>query len=147
MRILLLIRHYLFRFAEIIFGRTSLFIVLLGWFLIITGALFLSNPERARNKIVGMGYGQVKGWLFFFFLCSAGFVVSLALQYAGPLGLGVAFLGCGLLVYWYLRLRKKAFMALTSWLTKVPVRSIIRFAYFQIAIGILMLYVRRRFFW
>ena len=147
MKILLIFRNYLFRIADSVFGRTSLFIILLGWFLIITGALFLSNPEHARKKIVGMGYGQVKGWLFFFLLCAAGFMVSLALQHAGVLGSGLAIFGCGLLVYLYLRVRKAAFMTLTSWLAKVSLRSIIHFAYFQIVVGVLMLYLRRRFFW
>ncbi|MCX5706156.1 MAG: hypothetical protein NTW13_00520, partial [Candidatus Omnitrophica bacterium] len=37
--------------------------IILGWVLIISGVIFLLKPEKARNKLLGQGFGIIKSLL------------------------------------------------------------------------------------
>jgi hypothetical protein len=141
------VRSLLFRFLDLLLGKTGIFVVLLGLFLVITGAIFLAQPGRARNKLLGMGFGQVK----FILLCVCMFlgtaVLSFAFSHPGLLLKLFAFLAIAALVRGYFILKKKVFTRAIDWVSRIPLHALKVFSVFQIVIGIGMLVFSRRIFW
>ncbi|MDP2920883.1 MAG: hypothetical protein Q8O12_00745 [Candidatus Omnitrophota bacterium] len=138
------IRYLIFKVLNAIFGSFRIFIVLLGWFLVITGIIFLSQPERARNKMVGMGFWQIKVILFSIALTLAVFVASLTDKISGILSLALFILCIIAIIRGYLSLKKKTYNKISAWFAKVPMKYLKAFAIIQIAIGIIMIVFNKR---
>jgi hypothetical protein len=63
MWILNTLRSLITKLINKVFGKTQVFIIILGWFLLATGLIMLWRPEWARRKLSGMGFGILKGYL------------------------------------------------------------------------------------
>ena len=138
------IRYLIFKVLNAIFGSFSIFIVLLGWFLVITGIIFLSQPERARNKMIGMGFWQIKVILFSIALSLAVFISHLTDKINGILSLAIFIFCIVAIIRGYLLLKKKSYDKISAWFAKVPMKYVKAFAIIQIAIGIIMIAFNKR---
>ena len=144
MALLLSIKNLFVRLLSLLFGKTWIFITILGWFLILTGILFLFRPERARKKLTRMSFRPVKWILLIAGVYLAGIIISLT----GKINSLLAFLLLVLIivpvVILYFILKKKLFKQFVAWFSRIPVRHLRLFAVFQVAIGWLILILRKR---
>jgi hypothetical protein len=133
-----------FKLINFIFGKTRIFVVIIGWYLVITGLLFLKNPEKARIRLIDSGFGMIKIniLLICFFLWGiltkvAGFLpgVSQALVFFG---------GLIAMVFFYRWLRKTVKNKLIVLGKKLSVSMLIKFAWGQVIVGGLMVYLQHR---
>jgi hypothetical protein len=129
-----------------LFGKTHIFIVLLGWFLIITGIFMLWKPEKARKSLAGRGFGLIKGYLFILAMFLGALLIAAANKLNGLLALVILIAGIVFLVKAYLFLKKKISNKIREWLQKVPIPYLRYYAVIQIAIGMAMLAFRKRIF-
>ncbi|HOX54584.1 MAG: hypothetical protein PHI86_01110 [Candidatus Omnitrophica bacterium] len=135
MSILTLIRGYVFKLLNFILGKSKIFIVILGWFLVISGVLMLIWPERARRKLIGMGFGQVK-WIL---LIIAFYLVSLLSSFSSNIGPNIFLIGLIAIIVAYFLLKKKTAVKIQEQFAKIPVKALKLFAIVQIVIGAFML--------
>jgi hypothetical protein len=132
------------KLLNFLLGKTVFFITILAWFLVITGAIFLWKPERARKKLIGMGFGPVKWMLLLAVVYVAGILIGWTGKLSGLLGivlLVVVILGS---IKVYLLFKKKLYNKFLEWFAKIPVKQLKVFAAIQILIGCLMLIFKRR---
>jgi len=138
------IRNLSFKFVNFIFGKTTIFIVILGWYLVITGSLFLVNPEEARKKLVSSGFGIVKLNILIICFFLWGALAKLSQSLSGAVQ-AIVFLGglAGLLIlfFWARAAAKKKLTALAS---RLPIKILMWFAGGQVVVGGLMVYLQRR---
>lgn len=139
--LLSLIKNWFLKLINLLFGKTRIFIIILAWFLIITGALFLAQPERARKKIVGYGFGFLKWPLLSLVVYAGMFLVSLGFKKSGIL---IASLGIIFIIWAYFFLKKKTYKKLEEQFAKIPIKFLKIFAVIQITVGALMLILQRR---
>ena len=132
------------KLLNFLFGKTKIFIVILAWFLIITGAIFLVNPEKARKKLLSHGFGIFKGYLRIFVIYLAIVLLSLSTKTAVGFLKFLCFFGVVLIVWSFFFLKKKIFVKLEGKFAKIPISALIVFAYIQILVGALMLIFQRR---
>ena len=140
MTILLWIKSLFLKVINFLFGKTHIFITILGWFLIASGAIMSLSPEKARNKLVGIGFGQIKGII----LVIAVFLASLLLSLGNKIGNIFALLGIAGVIFLYFILKKKAHEKIKVHFAKIPVKFLRVFACVQIVIGALMLILSKR---
>ena len=139
-----LIKNTMYKIFNFMFGKTKIFIIILGWFLVITGAMFLANPQRARNKLLGMGFGFFKWPLRIAALYVALVLLSFVSRFAG---IFVVILAIPLLIgiIWLWRVsKKKAYDKLSAQFAKIPISALKTYAVIQIVVGALMLILQRR---
>jgi len=139
-----LLKRWSFNLVNFLFGKTKIFIIILGWFLVVTGALFLANPERARKKLLGYGFGFLKWPLRIMAIYLAMLLISFSLKAPGifPMVLPIAVV---MFVIWFWRLlKKKTYNKLSVYFAKIPMSSLKIYACIQIAAGALMLILQRR---
>lgn len=138
------IQSFSFKLVNFIFGKTTIFVVIIGWYLVITGLLFLVNPEKARIKLVRSGFGIVKLniLLICFFLWG---VLSKLSQALSGIIQTIVFLG-GLvgLILLFLWTSKAAKKKLTALVNRLSINVLKRFAWGQVIVGGLMVYFQRR---
>lgn len=135
MSILTLIRSYIFKLLNFILGKTKIFIVILGWFLVISGVLMLIWPERARRKLISMGFGQVK-WIL---LIVAFYLVSVLSSISSNIGPNIFIIGVIAIIVAYFLSKKKTAEKIQEQFAKIPIKALKVFAMVQIAIGAFML--------
>ena len=142
--VVLYIKNLSFKFVNFLLGKTRIFVIIIGWYLVITGLLFLVNPEKARNKLAGTGFGVVKVniLLICFFLWSIVSKISQALP--GSLQTGVFWGGSIGLIILYLSARAATKRKLTALAGRLPVRVLVWFAWGQVVVGGLMIYLQHR---
>lgn len=140
MRIIALIKSYIFKLLNFIFGKTTIFIIILGWFLVISGAFMLIWPERARRKLVGMGFGQIK-WIF---LIIALYLVSVLSTISSNVGPNIFIVGVIAIVVAYFFLKKKTYNKIQEQFAKIPIRVLKVFALIQIILGVFMIFFLKR---
>ncbi|MFA5388966.1 MAG: hypothetical protein WC312_04330 [Candidatus Omnitrophota bacterium] len=138
------IRYLIFKVLNTIFGGFKIFIVLLGWFLVITGIILLSQPKRARNKMIGMSFWQVKTILFSIALTLAVFISRLTGKLSGALSLALFILCVIAIIRLYLSFKKKAHDKILAWFARMPMKYLKAFAIIQIIIGIAMIVFNKR---
>jgi len=132
------------KLVDALLGRTKIFIIIFGWFLVATGVIMLLRPEKARKTLLGQGFGYVK-WPMRILLV---YLILLLL----PLGFGakaiwmqgLAWAVIILFVMGFVMLKKKAYSKLSEWLYKVPIPYLKGYACLQIVVGVLMLILQRR---
>jgi len=129
-----------------LFGKTHIFIILLGWLLVITGILMLWKPEKARKSLAGQGFGLIKGYIFILAMFLGVLLISAANKLNGLLALVILIFGIVFLVKGYLFLKKKISNKIREWLQKVPIPYLRGYAVIQIAIGMAMLVFQKRIY-
>ncbi len=138
------INSFFYKITNFALGKTVIFIVILGWFLVITGIIFLVQPEKARKKLVSQGLGTV-AWglrlaLIYVFLLS----LSLAGKINGTLStLFVIAVLIGL-IWTYFYVMKKSLKLITEKLALLSVKTLKGYALVQIIVGALMIMLHRR---
>ncbi|MDD5044948.1 MAG: hypothetical protein PHG51_05355 [Candidatus Omnitrophica bacterium] len=131
------------KIANFIFGRFKFFIVLLGWILIISGVIFLLKPEKARNKLLGQGFGIIKGLLILAAIYLVLFSISLAGKTAGILSIA-SLIGALAVIIAFFKLKKQTFIKLQEQFKKIPAPFLRIYAVIQIIIGVLMVILKHR---
>ena len=134
LRIFTIIKNLIYKFINFIFGKTKIFITILGWFLVITGVFMLLKPERARNKLIGMGFGQIKGVILIIDI----YLVSLLISLSSKIGPIMVLAGIIAIIFSYFLLRNKVLSKIKEKFAKIPVKILKVFAGIQISIGVLM---------
>lgn len=129
-----------------LFGKTHIFIILLGWFLIITGILMFWKPEKARLSLAGQGFGLVKGYIFILAMFLGSLLVSAANKLNGLLALVILISGIIFLIKGYLLLKKKISHKIQLWMQKVPIPFLRGYAVIQTAVGLAMLVFQKRIY-
>jgi len=133
-----------FKLANFIFGQTVIFVVILGLYLVITGLIFLTNPNKARAKLATSGFGIVKlnALLVCFFLW--GVLSKIAQGLSGNIQILVFWGGLIGLVMLFLRVCTIAKNKLTVLAGQLPLKALKWFAWGQVIVGGLMVYFQRR---
>lgn len=144
MTIILYIKNLFFKLLNFLLGKTVFFITILAWFLIITGVLFLWRPERARKKLIGIGFGPAKWFLLIAIIYVAGILVTLSGKLSGILAFLLFIAAIIGSIKAYFLLKKKLYRKFVEWFAKVPIKHLKNFAVIQILFGCLMLLLKRR---
>jgi hypothetical protein len=131
------------KLANFLFGKLKIFNIILGWFLIITGIILFLKPEKARNKMLGQGFGIIKGFMVVMAIYLVVLLISLSGKTAGALSI-LCLLAAAAIIVAFFRLKKKAFQALQEKFKKIPVNILRIYAVIQIIIGVLMVVLKRR---
>jgi hypothetical protein len=142
--IILYIQNLSFKLVNFIFGKTTIFVVIIGWYLVITGLLFLVNPDKARAKLASSGFGIVKLNILLICFFLWGILTKLSQALSGTLQTIVFFGGLvGLLVlfFWARAVAKKKLTVLAN---RLPIEVLTWFAWAQVVVGGLMVYLQRR---
>lgn len=146
MQLLLYIKNLFMKIIYKLFGRTRLLLILLGWFLIITGLLMYFRPKWARSKLTGHGFGILKGYMLIMALFAASFLLSFGSNVEGAFSKIVMIVGIIALIKAYFLLKKKLFKKVSSWTERLSEKALKNYAVVQVIIGVLMLIFQRRFF-
>ncbi len=129
-----------------LFGKTHIFIVLLGWFLIITGIFMLWKPEKARRSLRRRGFRLIKGYILILILFLGVLLISAVNKLNGLLALLLLIVGIVLLIKGYLFLKKTVFRKIVQEMEKVSIKHLRGYALVQIAVGTMMLVFQKRIF-
>ncbi len=142
--IIIYLQNLSFKFVNVIFGKSTLFVIILGWYLVINGLLCLAKPEAARAKLIRSGFGILKLNVLLICFFAWGLLNRFSQTLSGPKQT-IVFLGgiCGLIFifFWGLAFSKKT---LTGIAERLPMIYFIWFASIQTLIGALMVYLQRR---
>jgi uncharacterized protein YjeT (DUF2065 family) len=144
MYIFLLFKRLFLKFINFLFGKTWIFILILGWFLVITGILFIIRPERARNKITSHIYGIIKWNILVLCIFVGSGLLSLSDKTTGAISNALFIFATVGTVWMFFLLRKKTRKKLSEKLGLVPIRYLKIFALVQIAVGASMLLLHKR---
>lgn len=136
---------WMFNVTDFLLGKSAIFIVIFGWFLVITGLIFLLQPDKARGNLARKGAGAVK-WVLTIVLI---YLVLMGFSFAGKVGTNlagsIALAAAVLLVWAYFYLIKRSHEFLTKKLALVPVLVLKVYAVLQLAVGLLMVTLHKRF--
>jgi len=127
-----------------LFGKAEIFIIILGWFLLITGIWMLWRPEKARKSLAGQGFGQAKFYLLLLSLFLGMLLFSFGMKTNGILAKIVMIVGLVALARAYFLFKKKAAQKISAWVEKVPIKFLKIYAVIQTIIGAAMLLLKKR---
>lgn len=127
-----------------VFGNTQIFIIILSWFLMITGVLMLWKPESAAKSLAGRGFGIIKGYVLALVLFLGALLVSVTSKMSGILALIILIAGIVFLFKGFMYFQKNAAHKLNDWVGKVPVKYLKIYAVIQVITGIGMQLLRKR---
>jgi hypothetical protein len=127
-----------------VFGKTPVFIIILAWFLVITGLLMLWKPEAARRSMAAKGFGVIKGYVLALALFMGALLVSVMSKMSSPLAFIILIAGIVILFKGFMFFQKAAASGINSWVETVPLKYLRIYAVIQIFIGIGMHIVRSR---
>lgn len=125
-------------------GKTEIFIIILGWFLIITGALFLSKPKKARDKLFGQCPGMVKWQSVILAMYLVIFLISIGSKAKGILPKILVGIGVIITIWVFFFLKGKTYKILTEKFSRMPLSALKIYACIQIAAGVWMLILQTR---
>jgi hypothetical protein len=128
-----------------VFGDTRFFMMVLSWFLIITGALMLWRPEGAAKSLAGRGFFIIKGYILALFLFSGALLISVTSKMSGILALIILIAGIVFLFKGFFYFQKTAADKLNEWIAKIPPKYLKIFAAIQLITGIGIQVIRGRF--
>jgi len=143
-RIFLYLKSLIFKLINKVFGRTAVFIIILGWFLLISGIWMFLQPERAKRSLAGRGFGFAKGCLLILALFLGMLLLSISSRMSGIVSLAILIAGVLLLVRAYILLRRKTSQKISAWVEKMPVKFLKIYAIIQAVIGTAMLLLHKR---
>jgi hypothetical protein len=141
--LILAIGNMFSKVTNFLFGKMKIFAIILGWILIISGIIFLLKPEKARNKMLGQGFGIIKGFLVLIAIYLILFLISLAGKTHGVLSILIVLILLVVIVAFF-KLKKKTFIKLQEQFKKIPVKILRIYAVIQIIIGVLMVLLKHR---
>jgi hypothetical protein len=118
------INNLSFKFTNFLIGKTVFFIVILGWFFVITGLIFLLRPEKARADLVGQGLGTIKWGLRIALIYVALLALSLAGRLSGSLSASISIGVIVGLIWLYFHLTKKSLKVLTEKFALIPITAL-----------------------
>lgn len=127
-----------------VFGKTQVFIIILSWFLVITGLLMLWKPEAARRNMAAKGFGIIKGYVLALALFLGALLVSVMSKMSGILAFVILIAGIVILFKGFMFFQRTASSGINAWVEKVPLKYLRMYAAIQIVIGIGMHMVRQR---
>jgi len=133
-----------FRIVNFIFGKTTIFIVIFGWYLVITGLLSLVSPEKARQKLLTSGFGIVKFNILIICFFLWGLIVQRTHDVSGPARSMVFFGGLFALLVLFFWARASAKRRLTAMASRLSVKFLTVLSWAQVIIGACMVYFQRR---
>lgn len=133
-----------FRFINFLFGKSTIFIVIFGWYLVITGLLFLVRPKNARSKIFSTGFGIVKFNLLIVAFFIWGILVKWSQKFSGTAQTSAFWIGLVGLIILFLWVRSFAKKKLSALVERISPKVLIVFAWAQVVIGAFMVYLQRR---
>ncbi|MFC1804430.1 hypothetical protein ACFLZ3_01205 [Candidatus Omnitrophota bacterium] len=116
---------------------------ILGWFLIITGVFFLLKPEALRRRLQKKSYKKLRKYLFAITIVLAVLLITVAWKFEGILSQIVIIIGIIGIIKGFFFLKAKAAEKLLAWYLNRPVNFFRLSALFQIAIGVLVLALRK----
>jgi uncharacterized protein YjeT (DUF2065 family) len=138
------IQNLSFKLVNFIFGKTTIFVVIIGWYLVITGLLFLVKPDKARARLASSGFGIAKLNILLICFFLWGVLAKLSQSLSGSVQIIVfwgGLVGLGVLFFWARSAAKKKLAALAQ---RLPAKTVIWFAWGQVVVGGLMVYLQRR---
>lgn len=138
------IKNTSFKIVNFLIGQTPLFIILLGWFFVITGLLFLAQPEKARKKLLGQGFGFVIGFVKVFAIYVAILLIGVTGKLSGSFAFATAILSVVLIVQLFLTFKRKTFKKFEEKFALIPLPALIGYSWFQVAVGTLMVMMQKR---
>jgi len=144
MSILLYFKALFFRLIDALFGRTSVFITILGWFLLITGIWMLLRPEKARKSMSGRSFGFAKGYVLLSILFLGTLLFSINKKLGGIISFNILLVAIIFLARAYFILKKKVARNINVWVEKVPLKFLRIYAIVQIVVAAAMLLMRKR---
>jgi hypothetical protein len=133
-----------FKLVNFIFGKTTIFVVIIGWYLVITGLLFLVKPDKGRAKLVSSGFGIVKLNILLICFFLWGVLAKLSQALSGTVQTLVFFGGLVGLIILFFWARAAAKKKLTALAERIPIKVFTWFAWGQVVVGGLMVYLQRR---
>jgi uncharacterized membrane protein YuzA (DUF378 family) len=142
--IIFYIQHLSFKLVNFIFGKTTIFVVIIGWYLVITGLLFLIKPDKARAKLVSSGFGIVKLNILLICFFLWGVLAKLSGALSGTVQTIMFFGGLAGLLILFFWVRAAAKKRLTALANRLPIKVLTWFAWAQVVVGGLMVYLQRR---
>ncbi len=119
--------------------------IVMGWFLVITGALMLFKSEWARLKMNRQGFKIFRWYVFLIFLFAGSLVLSWAAHVKTELGWLAALAAVVALAWLFIVLIKKGAASIKGFADKATVPLLRYYAVAQIAVGVIMLLLRKRF--
>jgi hypothetical protein len=138
------IQRLSYKTVNFIFGKTGLFIYILGWFLVITGLMMFLQPDKARRAVAQKGFGFIKGYLLIIVLLMGSMLVSFCNRLSGISSLVVLISGILFLTKAYFLLKKKTAAKINSWVSKVSAKGLKIYALIQVIVGAAMIFLQRR---
>jgi len=138
------VKNWMFNATNFLIGHSVIFIVIFGWFLVITGLIFLSQPEKARIKLIREGERIIKGVLTFILIYLVLLAFSLGSKTGSGLAGSISLAVVVLLVWGYFLSIKRSVSFLTQKLALVPVPALKVYALAQVAVGVLMITLHKR---
>jgi hypothetical protein len=128
-----------------VFGNTQIFMTVMSWFLMITGALMLWKPEGAAKSLAGRGFFIIKGYILALFLFIGALLISVTSKMNGILALIFLIAGIVFLFKGFFYSQKTAALKLNDWMAKVPLKYLRIFAAIQLVTGIGIQVIKGRF--
>ena len=138
------IQNLSFKLVNFIFGKTTIFVVIIGWYLAITALLFLVKPDKARAKFVRSGFGIVKLNILFICFFLWGVLAKFSQALSGAVQTAVFLAGVAGLLVLFFWARAAAKKKLTGLVGRLPIKFFTWFAWGQMVVGALMVYFQRR---
>lgn len=138
------IQRLSFKIVNFIFGKTTIFIVIFGWYLVITGLLSLVSPEKARQRLITSGFGIVKFNILIACFFLWGVVVKMTQALSGAVQTIVFLGGLLALLFLFFWARASAKRKLAAVAAGLSVKFLTVFSWCQVIIGGLMVYFQRR---
>ncbi|OGX18261.1 MAG: hypothetical protein A3K83_06105 [Omnitrophica WOR_2 bacterium RBG_13_44_8b] len=138
------IQKFSFKLVNFIFGKTTLFVVIIGWYLVISGLLFLVKPDKARGKLVGSGFGIAKLNILLICFFLWGVLAKWSQSLSGTVQTVVSLGGLAGLIILFFWARAAAKKKLTAFAERIPVKVLTWFAWGQVVVGGFMVYLQRR---
>ncbi len=127
-----------------VFGKTRIFIIILGWFLVITGLFMFFKPEKAKKTLTRQGFRIARFYITALVIFLIMFLISFGTENRGALPVIIMIAGIIILIKAYLLLKKKTLVKINTWAEKLPVKVLKIYAIVQTAVGIAMLIFQRR---
>lgn len=133
-----------FKLVNFIFGKTTIFVVIIGWYLVITGLLFLVKPDKARLRLASSGFGIVKLNILLICFFLWGILTKFSKNLSGTVQTIVFWGGLAGLLVLFFWARSAAKKRLTALANRLPIKVLTWFAWAQVVVGGLMVYFQRR---
>ncbi len=138
------IKNTAFKITNFLIGHTPFFIFIFGWFLIITGLLFLTQPEKARKKLLRQGSYVAFGAMRVLIVYIALLVLGLGWRLSTTASIIISLLVIILLIKLFFSLKKIISKKFEERFALIPISALKIYAWGQVIVGTLMVMLGRR---